>query len=75
VPPGIPDQEVYLVPGIKEKVMHWTRDGMPFELIEQRISRLPASEEDKSALWVWAWSYRSAHGRRPAPAPRRVLAD
>jgi hypothetical protein len=61
--------------GIRDKVAHWTREGMPFELIEQRISRLPASEEDKSALWVWAWSCRSAHGRRFVRAPRRVLAD
>jgi len=59
--------------GIRDKVARWTRDGMPFELIEQRISRLPASEEDKSALWMWAWSYRSAHGRRSAYGPRRVL--
>jgi hypothetical protein len=75
VPPGIPTEESRHVPGIKDKVARWTREGMPFELIEQRISRLPASEEDKSALWVWAWSYRSAHGSRPAPSPRRVLAD
>ena len=63
------------MPGIRDKVAHWTREGLPFELIVQRISRLPASEEDKSALWVWAWSYRSAHGRRYDQDHRRVLAD
>jgi hypothetical protein len=65
--------------GIRDKVARWTRDGMPFELIEQRISRLSASEEDKSALWMWAWSHRSAQERPGsairAPGPRRVLAD
>jgi hypothetical protein len=60
--------------GIRDKVARWTRDGMPFEVIEQRISRLSASEEDKSALWMWAWSYRSV-GRRSADGQRRVLAD
>ena len=61
--------------GIRDKVARWTRDGMPFELIEQRIGTLSASEEDKSALWVWAWSYRSAYGRRSGQDHRRVLAD
>ncbi len=61
--------------GIRDKIASWTREGLPFELIEQRISRLPASEEDKSALWMWAWSYRGARDRRSAPGPRRVLAD
>jgi hypothetical protein len=63
-----------LMAGIRDKVARWTREGIPFELIEQRISRLPASEEDKSALWVWAWTHRGARGRRSA-GPRRVLAD
>jgi hypothetical protein len=61
--------------GIRDKVARWTREGTPFELIEQRINRLSASEEDKSALWMWAWSYRSAHGRRSGQGQRRVLAD
>jgi hypothetical protein len=61
--------------GIRDKVVRWTRDGTPFELIEQRISHLSASEEDKSALWMWAWSYRNTDGRRSAHHQRRVLAD
>ena len=61
--------------GIRDKVARWTREGTPFELIEQRISHLSASEEDKSALWMWAWSYRDHNGRRPAHNQRRVLAD
>jgi len=61
--------------GIRDRVARWIREGTPFELIEQRISRLSASEEDKSALWMWAWSYRGTHGRRPAHYQRRVLAD
>jgi hypothetical protein len=61
--------------GFRDKVARWTRDGMPFELIEQRISRLSASDEDKSALWMWAWSYRNTDARRSAPGQRRVLAD
>ena len=61
--------------GIRDKVTRWTREGTPFELIEQRISRLSVSEEDKSALWMWAWSSRGTHGQRPAQYQRRVLAD
>ena len=61
--------------GIREKIARWTREGTPFELVAERISKLPASEEDKSALWVWAWSYRSAHARRYVQNHRRVLAD
>jgi hypothetical protein len=61
------------VAGIRDKIASWTHEGLPFELIEQRISRLPASDEDKSALWVWAWTYRST-GRQLRGA-RRVLAD
>ena len=28
--------------GIRDKVARWTREGTPFELIEQRITRPPA---------------------------------
>jgi hypothetical protein len=61
--------------GIRDKIARWTHEGTSLELIAERIGRLHASEEDKSALWVWAWSYRSAHGRRFAQAHRTVLAD
>jgi hypothetical protein len=61
--------------GIRDTVVGWTREGMPFELIEQRIKRLPASEEDKSALWVWVWSHRRSGARRGDRTYRRVLAD
>jgi hypothetical protein len=61
--------------GIRDKIARWTREGAPLELIEQRISRLPASEEDKSALWVWAWSCRGTLDRLGDRGPRRVLAD
>ena len=61
--------------GIRDKIASWTREGLPFELIEQRISRLSASRRTSRRLWMWAWSYRSARGRRSVPGPRRVLAD
>jgi hypothetical protein len=63
------------MPGIRDEVAHWTREDIPFGLIAERIGRLHASEEHKSALWVWAWSYRSAHGRQHDKTQRRVLAD
>jgi hypothetical protein len=63
------------MPSIRDKVARWTREGIPFELIAERISKLSASEEDKSALWVWAWTYRSAYGWRFNQDHRRVLAD
>jgi hypothetical protein len=61
--------------GFRDKIARWTDDGTPFELIAERIGRLSASEEDKSALWVWAWTLRADRGRRYGLGPRRVLAD
>ena len=37
--------------GFRDDVARWSDEGAPFELIAERIGRLPASEEDKSALW------------------------
>jgi hypothetical protein len=59
--------------GFRDNVVRWTDEGAPFELIAERIGRLPASEEDKSALWLWARSHRGS--RRYDQARRRVLAD
>jgi hypothetical protein len=56
---------------IRTEITRWTREGASLELIEERISGLPASDEGKAALWLWAWSCRRPHGERP----RRVLAD
>jgi hypothetical protein len=58
--------------GIRDEISVWTREGASFELIAERIDRLPASEEDKSALWLLARSHR---GERYDQAHRRVLAD
>jgi hypothetical protein len=55
----------------RNAITRWTREGMSLNLIGQRISGLPASDEEKSALWLWAWSCRSPHGE----SHRRVLAD
>ncbi len=60
--------------GIRDEIVRWTREGTPFELIENRISGLPASDDEKSALWLWAWSYRPP-GESYGESRRRVLAD
>jgi hypothetical protein len=57
----------------RDNVARWTLDGASFELIAERIGQLPTSEEDKSALWLWARSHRG--DRQYDQAQRRVLAD
>jgi hypothetical protein len=57
---------------MRDKITRWTLDGASLELIEERIGALPASDEEQSALWLWAWSCRR---REPYGESRRVLAD
>ena len=54
------------MPDIRDEITRWTREGASLELIEERIGGLPASDEGKSALWLWAWSCR-----RPGESHRR----
>jgi hypothetical protein len=61
--------------GFRNRIARWIDDGTPFELIAERIGRLSASEEEKSALWVWARLHGTDRGRRHGLARRRVLAD
>ncbi len=61
--------------GIRDEIACWTREGASLEMIQERISGLPASDDEKSALWLWAWSYRSPQGGSNGDSPRRVLAD
>ena len=49
---------------VRTKIARWTREGASLELIEERLGGLPASEEEKSALWLWAWSCRRPHAKR-----------
>ncbi len=46
------------MPCIRDEITRWTSEGASIELIEKRISALPASDEGKAALWLWAWSIR-----------------
>jgi hypothetical protein len=46
------------MPGMRDKITRWTREGASLELIGDRIGELPASDEEQSALWLWAWSCR-----------------
>ncbi len=59
----------------RDEIVRWTREGASLDSIEKRISGLPASDDEKSALWLWAWSYRSAHRQRYSKDRRKVLAD
>jgi hypothetical protein len=61
--------------GIREEIVRWTREGASLELIDERIDELPASADEKSALWIWAWSYRRPRGQPYRTSRRRVLAD
>jgi hypothetical protein len=65
--------------GIRTEIARWTREGASLALIEERIGGLPESEDDaeddKSALWLWAWSYRHSRGVADGDSRRRVLAD
>ena len=54
---------------VRTKITRWTREGASLELIEERLGGLPASDEEKSALWLWAWSCRRPH----AEVHRRVV--
>jgi hypothetical protein len=60
---------------IRAEIVRWTREGAPLDAIEKRISGLSVSDDEKSALWLWAWSYRSPHRRRYGETRRKVLAD
>lgn len=61
--------------GIRSEIARWTREGASLELIGERIGGLPESEDDKSALWLCAWSYRRSHGAPAGDSRRKVLAD
>jgi hypothetical protein len=39
-------------------------DGMPFEAVESEIERMRLGEEQKSALWLYAWSLQDESRRR-----------
>jgi hypothetical protein len=61
------------MPGMRDKITRWTREGASLDLIEERIGELPASDEEQSALRRWAWSCRRRESY--GESRRRVLAD
>ena len=40
----------------ERQLQHLIGHGRPFAEIEDRIDRIPLSDEEKSALWLYAWS-------------------
>ena len=58
----------------RDEIVRWTREGASLDAIEKRISGLPASDDEKSALWLWARSSRS-HGKPYGESRREVLSD
>ena len=61
--------------GFRDEIVRWTRQGASLELIEERIGQLSTSDEEKSALWLWAWSYRRHRSGPYGLSRRTVLAD
>jgi len=49
------------------------RRRTPLSEIEQWIDRTPLTDEEKSALWLYAWSLTDIAGRRAARANRHKL--
>jgi hypothetical protein len=58
----------------RDEIVRWTREGASLDAIEERISGLPASDDEKSALWLWAWSCRSPRRQQYGESHREVLA-
>jgi hypothetical protein len=63
------------MPSARDEIAGWTREGASLALIEQRIDGLPASDDERSALWLWAWSRRATDREPHGGSRRRVLAD
>jgi hypothetical protein len=61
------------MPDMRDEITRWTREGASLELIEERIGELPTSDEEQSALWLWAWSCR--HPESYGDSRRLVLVD
>jgi hypothetical protein len=50
---------------IKTQVTRWAREGMPFEVLEERINEMhELMDDERSALWLLAWSYQPAGRQR-----------
>jgi hypothetical protein len=50
------------MPDTRNRITRWTREGASLQLIDERISGLAESDDEKAALWLWAWSCRHPHG-------------
>jgi hypothetical protein len=49
----------------RNQVSEWAHHGVPFELIESRIEALEGlTGEERSALWLWAWSFQAPQRQR-----------
>lgn len=49
----------------RQQVSEWAHHGVPFELIESRIEALDGlTDEERSALWLWAWSFQAPQRQR-----------
>jgi hypothetical protein len=56
----------------RERVSQMLDDGMPFGQIESTIERLDMPDEQKSALWLLAWSRPAQHRQKRVPLGRGV---
>ena len=47
-----------------EAVEALVEEGVPFEVVEDRIEAMPVTGEVKSALWLYAWAEQPRAERR-----------
>jgi hypothetical protein len=52
-----------------EQVEEMMDQGTPFEHVEDAIETAQAPQDDKAALWLFAWSLRDSARRTPTRAP------
>lgn len=42
----------------RRAILRWSQARTPFTLIEDRINALDLNDEQKAALWLYAWALR-----------------
>ena len=57
-------------------ISRWTQARVPFSLIESRIEAMAdLTDEERAALWLFAWASRSSAQRPPLAAGAGAVID